>query len=57
MAGNVIVEIYIEGVGGHGSEPALSTDPITAAVMLHNSFQTIKSRSLMNTDVASFNIG
>jgi len=56
MAGIVVVEIEIEGKGGHGSEPAKSIDPITTACNLHNALHTIKSRNLMNTDVCAFTI-
>ncbi|CAI2371136.1 unnamed protein product [Moneuplotes crassus] len=56
MAGNEKVYIDIEGVGGHGSEPANATDPITAACHLHSAFHTIKSRNTFNTDVVVFTI-
>ncbi|CAI2371800.1 unnamed protein product [Moneuplotes crassus] len=54
MAGSVEIRIEIEGKGGHGSEPAHSIDPITAACSLHASFHSIKSRNTFNTDVVSF---
>ena len=56
MAGVVIVKIEIEGKGGHGSEPAKSIDPITAACNLHSALHTIKSRNLMNTDTCAFTL-
>lgn len=56
MAGVTKVIIEIEGQGGHGSEPALSIDPITAACQLHSALHTIKSRKIMNTDVLAFTI-
>ncbi|CAI2371309.1 unnamed protein product [Moneuplotes crassus] len=56
MAGIEEVYIDIEGVGGHGSEPANATDPITAACHLHSAFHTIKSRNTFNTDVVAFTI-
>lgn len=56
MAGVVTVDIEIEGRGGHGSEPAKSIDPITAACNLHSALHTIKSRNTMNTDVVAFTI-
>lgn len=56
MAGVVIIKIEVIGQGGHGSEPAKSIDPITAACQLHSAFHTIKSRSVMNTDVVAFTI-
>ncbi|CAI2371455.1 unnamed protein product [Moneuplotes crassus] len=49
MAGVTIVNIEIEGKGGHGSEPANSIDPITAAVNVHSAFNTIKSRNVPST--------
>ena len=56
MAGGAWVHIIIEGQGGHGSEPAKSIDPITAACQVHNALHTIKSRKLLNTDVLAFTI-
>lgn len=56
MAGITCVAIEIEGQGGHGSEPAISIDPITAAVQIHNALHTIKSRKILNTDMLSFTI-
>ena len=56
MAGVIIIKIEVIGQGGHGSEPAKSIDPITAACHLHTAFHTIKSRSVMNKDVVAFTI-
>ena len=56
MSGGFNVEVEVIGQGGHGSEPAKSIDPITAACQLHNAFHTIKSRSIMNKDIVNFNI-
>ena len=56
MAGAVHIEIEIKGRGGHGSEPAKSIDPITAAAYLLTAFHTIKSRNVLNTDVVAFTI-
>jgi len=56
MAGVVIVQIQIEGRGGHGSEPANSIDPITAATFVHTALHTIKSRRILNNQVVAFTI-
>jgi metal-dependent amidase/aminoacylase/carboxypeptidase family protein len=56
MAGVVVVHIEVTGKGGHGSEPALSIDPITAGCMIHNALHTIKSRKMLNSSVAAFTI-
>ena len=56
MSGWVTVDVEVIGQGGHGSEPAKSIDPITAACQLHNAFHTIKSRSIMNKDIVNFTI-
>lgn len=57
MAGSSNVDIEIEGVGGHGSEPALSVDPITAICHIHVALHSIKSRILNNKDKASLTFG
>ena len=54
--GKTRIEIKIMGKGGHGSEPALSVDPITAACQVHAALHTIHSRRLYNSDVLSFTI-
>ena len=56
MAGVVVVKIQITGRGGHGSEPALSIDPITAGCMVHTALHTVKSRKILNSTVAAFTI-
>jgi len=56
MAGVVLVNISIQGRGGHGSEPALSIDPITAGVFVHTALHTIKSRKILNKEVVAFTI-
>ena len=46
----------MKGQGGHGSEPATSIDPITAACYIHQALHTIKSRKIFNHDVVAFTI-
>lgn len=46
----------MKGQGGHGSEPASSIDPITAACYIHQALHTIKSRKIFNHDVVAFTI-
>ena len=57
MAGSVEVDIDIKGQGGHGSEPALSCDPITAMAHIHVALHTIKARWLLNKDKAALVFG
>lgn len=54
LAGVEQVEILVRGRGGHGSEPALSIDPITAAAAIHAGLNTIKSRKTLNKEMYSF---
>ena len=47
FADSISVSIQINGQGGHGSAPHRCVhDPITAATMMLNSFNAIKSRSM-----------
>lgn len=43
MAGATDVDIEVQGLGGHGSEPANAIDPITALCHIHVALQSIKS--------------
>ena len=56
MAGGSKVVIKVKGKGGHGSEPAYSIDPITAATFIHSALHTVKSRKVFNSDVLAFTI-
>ena len=52
MAGSSLLEIEINGKGGHGGRPQLATDPIVAAAQLVCQLQTIVSRNLSPLDSA-----
>jgi len=41
-----VVEITVKGQGGHGSAPHKLRDPITAASMVHQALNSIKSRNI-----------
>lgn len=56
MAGSNRFIIKIKGKGGCGAEPAEANDPITCGFQVYNSLQTIKSRSLMNTDKLAMSV-
>ncbi len=57
MAGSVDVNIDIEGKGGHGSEPALSVDPITAMCHIHVALHSVRARCMKNSARASMVFG
>lgn len=41
---STLFEIHVQGKGGHGSMPELCIDPIQAAVMIYQSFQSLIAR-------------
>jgi amidohydrolase len=46
MAGSELLEIQLEGVGGHGAAPHLTADPILAAAQVITSLQSVVSRNV-----------
>ena len=50
MAAVDTFEIHVQGRGGHGAMPHLTTDPIVAAVGIVNAIQTISSRNHNTAD-------
>ncbi|WCN37005.1 M20 metallopeptidase family protein [Aneurinibacillus uraniidurans] len=57
MAGSDSFTIRIQGVGGHGSMPHLTTDPIVIAAHLVTQLQTVVSRSLNPLYPAVISVG
>lgn len=57
MAGSDSFTIRIQGVGGHGSMPHLTTDSIVIAAHLVTQLQTIVSRSLNPLEPAVISVG
>lgn len=49
--------ITVRGRGGHGAQPHLAADPITAAASIITALQTIVSRNVDPTDAAVVSIG
>jgi amidohydrolase len=46
MAGAEVLEIVIEGKGGHGAAPHLAVDPVLAAAQVTNALQSIVARNV-----------
>ena len=57
MAGAAQFEIWIQGKGGHGAEPASCVDAITCTTAIVNSLQTIVSREFRPLDAAVLTVG
>ena len=57
MAGAAQFEIWIQGKGGHGAEPASCVDAITCTTAIVNSLQTIVSREFRPIDAAVLTVG
>ena len=57
MAGAAQFEIWIQGKGGHGAEPASCIDAITCCTAMVNSLQTIVSREFRPLDAAVLTVG
>ena len=57
MAGAAQFEIWIQGKGGHGAEPASCIDAITCCTAMVNSLQTIVSREFRPMDAAVLTVG
>jgi amidohydrolase len=57
MANSTSVDIKIRGVGGHGSKPEATRDPIVVASQLVLALQTIVSREISPLDPAVVTVG
>jgi amidohydrolase len=51
------VDIYIKGVGAHGSAPQFSKDPIVIGAQIVNALQTLVSRELNPLDAGVVTVG
>lgn len=51
------VLITVDGVGGHGSTPELTRDPVVASAQLICALQTVVSRTVSPSDMAVLSIG
>ena len=57
MASAGMFEIWVQGKGGHGAEPANCIDAITCTTAIVNSLQTIVSREFRPLDAAVLTVG
>jgi len=57
MAGSDQVDIVFRGVGGHGSMPQLTKDPVVMAALAVVEFQTIVSRMIPPAETAVLTVG
>lgn len=57
MASAGMFEIWVQGKGGHGAEPANCIDAITCTTAIVNSLQTIVSREFRPIDAAVLTVG
>jgi len=57
MAGTDQIDIVFKGVGGHGSMPQLTKDPVLMAALAIVQFQTIISRSIAPQETAVLTVG
>ena len=57
MASAGMFEIFVQGKGGHGAEPASCIDAITCTTAIVNSLQTIVSREFRPVDAAVLTVG
>lgn len=56
-AANVIFTVKVTGRGGHGSQPHLLVDPVTAASAMIQSIQTLVSREIDPEEMAVVTVG
>ena len=56
MASMDRIEIYVEGVGGHGAMPNLSRDPVVASAQIIMALQTVVARRLDPLEAAVVSI-
>ncbi len=57
MAGTDQIDVLIRGVGGHGSTPHATKDPVMMGVMAVQGYQTIVSRMLDQSQPAVLTVG
>ncbi|WP_375741512.1 M20 aminoacylase family protein [Pseudomonas boanensis] len=57
MASQDLLEVIIEGVGGHGSTPHLSVDPLVAASSVVMALQTVVGRNVDPQQAAVVTVG
>lgn len=57
MASAAQFEIWVQGKGGHGSEPQATIDAVTCSTAIVNSLQTIVSREFSPMDAAVLTVG
>ncbi|MGL4214385.1 MAG: amidohydrolase [Morganella morganii] len=57
MAGTDQLDVTFKGVGGHGSTPQMTVDPVVMAAQAVMSYQTIISRNLDPQDSAVLTVG
>ena len=57
MSGTDQIDIVFKGVGGHGSMPQLTKDPVLMAALAIVEFQTIVSRTIAPQETAVLSVG
>ncbi len=57
MTTNMVANLEIEGVGGHGAMPHTCVDPIIIACQIVNAWQTIVSREVNPLDMSVLTVG
>lgn len=57
MTTNMIVDMTVEGVGGHGAMPHTCVDPMVVASQIVSAWQTIVSREVNPFDMAVITVG
>ncbi|OEF09425.1 amidohydrolase [Vibrio genomosp. F10] len=57
MAGTDQIDVHFNGVGGHGSTPHATKDPVVMAAMATMGYQTITSRMLDQSQPAVLTVG
>ena len=57
MTTNLIVDMKVKGVGGHGAMPQNCVDPVVAACQIISAWQTIISREISPQDTAVLSVG
>lgn len=57
MTTNLIVDMKVKGVGGHGAMPQDCIDPVIAACQIISAWQTIISREVAPQDTAVLSVG
>ncbi|EPL05093.1 M20 aminoacylase family protein [Pseudomonas sp. CF161] len=57
MASQDLLEVIVEGVGGHGSMPHLAVDPLVAAASMVMALQTVVARNIDAQEAAVVTVG